>query len=100
MTRQSSSNIAVIREFVIQPDVRSSHLKDCDSWFRPKIFVKPETKLENTEITEQESEYDPASDKEGDQLVAEQPAKEANTNDIAVNFLSKTFCTLSGRAIT
>ena len=41
------------------------------------MFVKPETKLENTEITEQESEYDSASDKEGDQLVYEQPAKEA-----------------------
>jgi len=62
--------------------------------------VKPETKLENTEITEQESEYDSASDKEGDQLVYEQPAKEAKTNEVAVNFLSKTFCTQSGRAIT
>ena len=57
--------------------------------------MKPETKLENTKITEQESEYDSTSDKEGDQLVDEQPAKEAKTNEVAVNFLSKTFCTRS-----
>ena len=57
--------------------------------------VDPE---ENTEINEQESEYDSASDK-GDQLVDEQPTREAKTNDVAINFLSKTICTQSGRAI-
>jgi len=64
-----------------------------------KNIRETETKLENTEITEQESEYDSASDKEGDQLVDEQPAKEAKTNEVAVNFLSKTFRTRSGGAI-
>ena len=66
----------MIREIAIQPDSWSSHFKDRDSWFRPKIFVKPETKLENTEITEQESEYYSAPDK-GDQLTDEQPGREA-----------------------
>ena len=59
------------------------------------VTVDPE---ENTEINEQESEYDSASDK-GDQLVDEQPTREAKTNDVAINSLSKTICTQSGRAI-